>query len=434
MQSAEDDKSIIQFKVKRLIRYLDEAKGDGTSMISVIIPPTRKIADVQKQLVDEFGKAEHIKDRVNKQSVQGGITSAKEKLKSFNKIPKNGLVIYCGTILAEGSQTKKLITDFEPHKPINTTLYNCGNHFITQPLKELLESDEKYGFVVVDGNGALWATVQGNSIQVVSKMSVDLPKKHGRGGQSSNRFANTREEKRAAYVKKVCETTNANYINMAENCPNIAGMITAGYADFKTRVADSPFLDPRLKKITLNVVDVSYGGDQGLQQAIELSKGCLANIKLVQEQQLIGRFYEQINIDHNKIIYSIEDTMKALEDGVIKELIVFDDLDTYRVVLKNSEDEDVIKYMSPAKMESEDAFKDPETKEELELVEKEPFVDWIAENHKEFGCTLFFVTDKSAEGSQFVKGFGGVGGFLRYNIDYEEGYSAGNDSDEEDFI
>jgi peptide chain release factor subunit 1 len=36
-------------------------------------------------------------------------------------------------------------------------------------------------------------------------MSVQLPKKHGRGGQSSVRFARIREEKRHAYVKKVAE-------------------------------------------------------------------------------------------------------------------------------------------------------------------------------------------------------------------------------------
>ena len=85
MESGAED-HVVQFKVKRLIKTLDTAKGDGTSMISVIIPPTKKISDVQRQQQDEYGKAEHIKDRVNRQSVQGGITSAKEKLRSYNRI------------------------------------------------------------------------------------------------------------------------------------------------------------------------------------------------------------------------------------------------------------------------------------------------------------------------------------------------------------
>jgi peptide chain release factor subunit 1 len=437
MQSNEIDPGLIQFKVKRMIRYLDEAKGDGTSMISVIIPPGKKVADIQKQLVDEYGKAEHIKDRVNRQSVLGGITSAKEKLKTFNRVPKMGLLIYCGTVWADdGKTTKKMMIDFEPHKQINTSMYNCGNHFITGPLKELLESDEKFGFIIVDGLGVHWATLQGNTREIISKFSVDLPKKHGRGGQSSNRFANTREEKRAAYVKKVCEGSTACFIT--DDRPNIAGIVLGGYADFKTRVAESQFFDERLKRIIVNVVDISYGGEQGLNQAIDLSQTCLKDIQLVKEQNVIGKFYEMLNIDHEKIIYGIIDTMRALEDGVVQKLILFDDMEQLRVVLKKqSDDEPVIRFMKPAELVADGALIDEETKEEMDLIEKEPFVDWMAENYKDFGAELVFVTDRSPEGSQFVKGFGGIGGFLRYKVDYDADHgniAEANEDSEEDFI
>jgi peptide chain release factor subunit 1 len=51
---------------------------------------------------------------------------------------------------------------------------------------------------------------------------------------------------------------------------------------------------------------------------------------------------------------------------------------------------------------------------ELELVECTPFLEWIANNYKSFGATLEIITDKSQEGSQFVRGFGGIGGKRRY--------------------
>ena len=35
------------------------------------------------------------------------------------------------------------------------------------------------------------------------------------------------------------------------------------------------------------------------------------------------------------------------------------------------------------------------------------------------GAILEIVTDKSQEGSQFVRGFGGVGGILRYKVDLQ---------------
>ena len=34
------------------------------------------------------------------------------------------------------------------------------------------------------------------------------------------------------------------------------------------------------------------------------------------------------------------------------------------------------------------------------------------------GTSLEFVTDRSQEGMQFKKGFGGIGGILRYRVDF----------------
>lgn len=45
-------------------------------------------------------------------------------------VPPNGLVIYCGTIVTEEGKEKKVNIDFEPFKPINTSLYLCDNKVI----------------------------------------------------------------------------------------------------------------------------------------------------------------------------------------------------------------------------------------------------------------------------------------------------------------
>ena len=57
----------------------------------------------------------------------------------------------------------------------------------------------------MDGHGCLYGKLQGNNREVLTRFNVDLPKKHGRGGQSSVRFARLRKEKRHNYVRKVCE-------------------------------------------------------------------------------------------------------------------------------------------------------------------------------------------------------------------------------------
>lgn len=45
----------------------------------------------------------------------------------------------------------------------------------------------------------------------------------------------------------------------------------------------------------LKVVDVSYGGENGFNQAIELAADSLANVKFIQEKKLIGKYFEEIS-------------------------------------------------------------------------------------------------------------------------------------------
>lgn len=47
-------------------------------------------------------------------------------------VPPNGLVVYCGTIVTDEGKEKKVNIDFEPFKPINTSLYLCDNKFHTE--------------------------------------------------------------------------------------------------------------------------------------------------------------------------------------------------------------------------------------------------------------------------------------------------------------
>jgi peptide chain release factor subunit 1 len=87
--------------------------------------------------------------------------------------------------------------------------------------------------------------------------------------------------------------------------------------------------------------------------------------------------------------------------------------------------------------------------------EPQSLLEWFAEKYQEFGAQLEvclycgrlvfldyrfsfqifvsiiqFVTNKSQEGAQFVKGFGGIGGLLRYKVDFTTIGGYEDDSDE----
>lgn len=127
----------------------------------------------------------------------------------------------------------------------------------------------------------------------------------------------------------------------------------------------------------LKLVDISYGGENGFNQAIELSAEVLSNVKFIQEKKLIGwcrdqsktraggcfwkrcdfcinnrisqfcqsplfecfsclsgRYFDEISQDTGKYCFGVEDTLKALEMGAVEILIVYENLDTMRYILR----------------------------------------------------------------------------------------------------
>ncbi|KAG9047606.1 Polypeptide release factor (eRF1) in translation termination [Tulasnella sp. UAMH 9824] len=367
----EAEQNIQMWKVKKLIKSLNAARGAGTSMISLIIPPRAQISQIQNMLTQEYGTASNIKSRVNRLSVLAAITSTQQRLKLYNRVPPNGLVLFVGTILTDEGKEKKVSFDFEPHKPINTSLYLCDNKFHTEALEELLESDAKFGFIVMDGNGSLFGTLAGNTREVIHKFTVDLPKKHGRGGT----------------------------------------------------------------------------------QAIDLAAESLANVKFVQEKKLIEKYFDEINLDSGKYCFGIDDTLKGLEMGAVETLIVWENLPHMRYVLRNAAGgrrfrdhnvrwklthgrwhslEEIVVYGNKENEKDKEKFMDKSTGQEMEqAAEPQSLLEWFAERYRDFGAKLEFVTNRSQEGSQFVKGFGGIGGILRYKVDMSN--LAGPEEDDDEF-
>jgi peptide chain release factor subunit 1 len=386
-------------------------------MISLYVPPKKQISDAMKLLNEEYGMADNIKSAVNQKSVITAIASVRERLKLYyTKFPKNGLVIFCGTIFGSDGKSDKVLIDFEPFKPINRFIYHCDNSFQLDPLRELLVQDDTYGFIIVDGNGALFGKLTGNYKETVYKFSVSLPKKHGRGGQSSKRFERITEEKRHNYLRSLCEASTKVFIT--NDRPNVNGIIVAGSAYIKTKLVESDMFDQRLKPKILKVLDVAYGGDNGFSQAIELSQDCLKSVKYVNEKNLLSNFYANLSKDTGMVCYGLQETMSAIiENNAVKQILVSEELDALRVVMRNKQTgKESVKFFQKDAIADQKTFVDPDTNEDLEIIEAEPLVEWLSENYQNYGADLTFITGESPEGFQFLKGFSGVGGFLHYKV------------------
>lgn len=465
------DEWIQQYKIRKLIKNLEGIKGHGTSMITLIMQPGEMVAAINARLVVEYATAGNIKSRVNRQSVQSAISAVQEKLKLYSKIPSNGLVIYSGEVQLDngtaGGKSKLMVFHFEPYKPINTKMYMCDKRFHTEPLAELLTDDKCYGYIILDGESVLMGTLSGTTKRILHKRKTSAPGKTRRGGQSANRIERLRKEKVNLWIDMAAEQANRTFIQ--EDKVIVAGLIVAGKANTKNVFVEHQTLDPRLKAAVKGVYDVSYGLENGFHQAVRMSADCIENSELNAEKEILTAYYDEL-AKGGKFCVSVKDTMMALEQGAVKELIIWDELKIMRnrytsqgsaTCLARTEftytdvgAERPEKIRRPAgstnakdskdhKEGKDDKSEGKESKEikgeikgteratersdvEYTLVDSTLLSEWLMEN--KFGANLHIVCNRSPEGVQFTTGLGGIGGILHYPVDFV----AADEPDDED--
>jgi peptide chain release factor subunit 1 len=154
-----------------------------------------------------------------------------------------------------------------------------------------------------------------------------------------------------------------------------------------------------LKNKVVQVIDVSYGGENGLNEAITLASEALNNVKFVAEKKLVSKFFEQIALDTGMIVFGIDDTIKALELSALETIMLYEDIEAHRYVLKHPIKGDTkVLILTPLLEKNSKVFGDAETQVSYEVVEREPLAEWICNNYSNFGAKLEFITDKSQEG------------------------------------
>lgn len=366
--------------MKRLLESLQHASGEGTTLITMLLPSGFQLHRAASKLAEELGTCTHIKKPATRGLVKEAITSAQSKLKLYKNTPPYGLAVFAGTVCegGKGGKERHISVAFEPLKPTKKFIYHCDKSFHVVQLQEALQDQQAFGFIVLMGDGCLFATLAGTTKKILQKISVELPNKHGRGGQSAPRFQRLRLEKRAAYVKKVSELATAHFLAEDEGRARVSGLVLAGAAEMKEELLASHKLHPKVNALLLRTVAVSAGGEAGLAQAIELSADALGGVKLVAEQRLLRAFEDELARGGERCCYGVTETLAALEEGAVDTLIVHDGLQDQHPRLGGL------------------------------------LAEWLADHHHEFGSALQLVSTATEAGARFAGGMGGVGGLLRY--------------------
>jgi peptide chain release factor subunit 1 len=252
---------------------------------------------------------------------------------------------------------------------------------------------ERFGFIVIGGRRCAFGLVCGDRQTVLEAFNVDLPRKHGMGGQSAPRFQRIAEEARHHLRHLVGECAQRRFVS--SGIPNVTGLVLAGCAQLKNQLESSDLLGDRLRSLVIGVVDVAYDGEQGFVEAVKKSRHLLSDVASVREQQRLERLFEAAGRGEN-CAFGVSETMVAWEYRIIATLFLCREVKMDRVVKRNGE---VVCCKQDESL--------PET------AERQRLVDWIIENYKTIGCELVLVGSHTAEGAQFMKGLGGIGSILR---------------------
>lgn len=205
-------------------------------------------------------------------------------------------------------------------------------------------------------------------------------------------------EKRLAYLKKIAEMTTKHFIG-SDNKLNVEGIILAGSANFKSDLEKGDLLDERVQKGVISIVDISYGGENGFNEAIQNAASILTNVKFMSEKKLLSDFYSEIAQSTDMVVFGPVDTMAALELGAVDKLVLFEELTLRRVTVEHSvSKEKKILYLKPDQVDNPKHYHDDKGIE-LNVLDKDTvLIEWLIDHYNDFGAKLELISDRSQEG------------------------------------
>ena len=409
--------SLARYRLKKLLDMLKSREGRGTQLISLYIPPGRRVSEVMGMLREEYGTAANIKSDSTRKNVQDAIVRVMQRLKLFKEIPETGLVIFCGAIPQGGPGTEKLETYvIIPPEPINVYLYRCDSRFHTEPLEELLKEKEAFGILVMDADSATYAVLRGRRLEIVKHITSGVPGKHHKGGQSARRFQRLREAKLLNYYARVGKHANEVFLSI----PDLKGLIIAGPGPTKYDFAGRDYLDYRLRDKVVAIIDTAYTDEYGVREVVEKAPEIMAKIRYVEEKRLMQKFLYHIGHDTGLAVYGERDVRECLKMGAVDILLLSEGLDLIRVVVECSscghQESRLLRAREMPKLEaslpSRPCPKCGQTT--LRVKSQEELLEDLARLAEEMGTRVEVISTSTEEGRMLKETFGGVAGILRF--------------------
>jgi len=407
--------SVRLYKIRKAISELSSKEGRGTELVSLYIPPKKPMHEVIAYLRNEWGTAGNIKSDTTRNHVQDALTKTMQRLKLYRETPETGLVIFCGALPTNGPGSEVIrLNEIIPPKAVTTYLYMCDDHFHIEYLRDMLKAEKVYGILSIDSNDVGMGILSGDRLDVVDTMTSGISGKTRKGGQSARRYERGREMEITYFFNRVSEHATRVFINDY----HVGGIIVGGPGPTKENFLKGGYLDYRLQKNVIEVIDTSYSGREGIREIVEKASDKLENVRLVEEKKLVQKFLAEVSKPNGLAVYGLPRVIEALNRNNIETILCSDDLNTSKVtmVCKNCQTVKEKVVQSPQKIQvmqvmlAEPCVKCGSTDYEASDAD---VVDTLEEKSIQAGARVEMISSGTEEG-MMLKSFGGVGGFLRY--------------------
>jgi len=411
--------SLELFRLKKTLMTLASKEGRGTELISLYVPPGKRISDAITNLRDEYGTASNIKSTTTRKNVMDAIVKVQQRLKLFKEPPENGLVIFCGAIPQNGAGSERIETYvIVPPEPIRVYLYRCDARFHTEYLLEMLREKETYGILLIDSSGGTIATLQGRRLEIVRELTSGVPGKTRAGGQSARRYERLREMRLQEYFTRIGVHANEIFLPIE----NLKGIIVGGPGPTKYDFEKGEYLNYMLKNKIIDTVDTAYVEEQGVKEVVEKAPEVMRKVRYIEERKVMQQFLYEVGHDTGKITYGEEDVRRALEAGAVNILLLSEGLETTRVTIKcsacNYQEQHTVKNKALVEFEKSLVGK-PCPKchaTSLNIFDKEDVIDDFAKLAENTNTQVEVISTETEEGQMLKNSFGGVAAILRFKV------------------
>ncbi|TFF63671.1 MAG: peptide chain release factor 1, partial [Promethearchaeota archaeon] len=344
------------------------------------------------------------------------------QLKNFNEVPEDGLVIFSGAIPQNdtpGTEKNELYI-VDPPNPVTTFRYHCDSQFLLWPLEEMLEAKEVYGLLVVGRQESAVGTIQGSHIEVIREFTSGIHSKHRAGGQSQRRFERLIEEGEKRFYRRISDDINQIFLNM----DNLQGIFIGGPGPSKEKFVKDESLDYRLREKILDVVDLGYGGAEGIRALVDRVKAKIENVKYIQEKEIMQRFLKEISNDSGMATYGLEPVQKALNYGAVDTLVLSEDLEMHKAKIEctNCGYTEYRTFKTHELEEFESKIQDevcPEcSSNSFGITERGSIIEDFGEMAESTGADIEIISSETEEGEMLYSTFGGIVALLRFKVGY----------------